>query len=240
MGETSELEVLYRDERCIAIHKPPGLLVHRSPIDRRESQFAIQMLRDQIGQHVYPAHRLDRPTSGVLLFAFDTESCAALSQLFEARAVQKAYLAITRGHAPERGSINTPLHLYADQDGRKKREQTQEAMTEYRRLSSSELPYPTNRYKTSRFSLLALNPRTGRRHQLRRHLAQIRHPIVGDSRHGCNKTNKQAREVFQIRRLLLAATLLKFRHPYTGKLITINCPPDSAFASACGLLSLRL
>jgi len=226
------LEILYRDERYIAIHKPSGLLVHRSPIDRRETRFAIQLLRDQIGQHVYPAHRIDRPTSGILLFGLDEEAGAALSILFQERKVEKTYQAVVRGHIPKSGIIDSPLHKYTDLDGHKKSTLTQEARTDYKRLATSELPYPTERYSTSRFSLVELYPHTGRRHQIRRHLAHIRYPIVGDIRHGCNKTNKLARENLNIHRLLLAATKVSFPHPFKEKLIQIACQPDASFQAA--------
>jgi tRNA pseudouridine65 synthase len=232
------LEILYRDERYIAIHKPSGLLVHRSPIDKRETRFAIQILRDQIGRRVYPAHRIDRPTSGILLFGLDEAAGTALSILFQERKVKKTYLAVTRGHIPESGTIDSPLHKYEDQDGHVKSSQTQEALTNYQRLTITELPYPTERYDTTRYSLVELYPHTGRRHQIRRHLAHIRHPIIGDVRHGCNKANKLARANFNIYRLLLAATDISFPHPYEDKTVTIHCPLEESFQSA--LLETRL
>ncbi len=242
MSETEEveppLEILYQDDRYIAIHKPSGLLVHRSPIDRRETRFAIQLLRDQIGQHVYPGHRIDRPTSGILLFGLDEEAGSKLSVLFQEREVKKTYLAVTRGHIPESGIIDSPLHKYKDQDGHIKSEETQEAHTDYKRLATVELPYPTERYETTRYSLVELYPHTGRRHQIRRHLAHIRHPIIGDVRHGCNKANKLARSNFNIQRLLLAATDISFPHPFEDKTVTIHCPLEESFQSA--LLAAKL
>ncbi|WP_343224752.1 pseudouridine synthase [Pelagicoccus sp. SDUM812005] len=226
------LEVLYRDDRYIAIHKPSGLLVHRSPIDKRETRFAIQLLRDQIGQHVYPAHRIDRPTSGILLFGLDEAAGTALSILFQERKVQKTYRAVVRGHLPESGVIDSPLHKYEDQDGHKKSAETQEAETAYKRLAITELPYPTERYDTTRYSLVELYPHTGRRHQIRRHLAHIRHPIIGDVRHGCNKANKLARANFAIHRLLLAATDIAFPHPFEDKQVQIHCPLEASFQAA--------
>lgn len=236
--EKEALEILYRDDRYIAIHKPSGLLVHRSPIDRRETRFAIQLLRDQIGQHVYPAHRIDRPTSGILLFGLDADAGTALSILFQERKVQKTYQAIVRGHIPPSGVIDSPLHKYKDLDGHKKSDETQEAHTDYKRLAISELPYPTDRYDTSRFSYVELYPHTGRRHQIRRHLAHIRYPIIGDIRHGCNKTNKIAREKSSINRLMLAATEINFEHPFESKPIHISCRPEASFQH--GLESVAL
>jgi len=92
--EYKPLEILYQDEYLIAINKPSGLLVHKSPIDKHETRFALQELRDQIGQYVYPVHRLDKPTSGVLLFALDREIAKSMSQYFRNNLVHKEYTAI--------------------------------------------------------------------------------------------------------------------------------------------------
>ncbi|MDQ8203385.1 pseudouridine synthase [Pelagicoccus sp. SDUM812003] len=227
-----DLPILYHDDRFVAIHKPSGLLVHRSSIDRRETRFAIQLLRDQIGQKVYPVHRIDRPTSGILIFGLDEEACVALSQAFQERKVEKSYLAVTRGYTPEKGVIDSPLRKFRDVDGMVKSDETQEASTRYTRLATAELPYPTDRYATTRLSLVALHPETGRRHQLRRHLAHLRYPIIGDTRHGCNKTNTIAREHIGIHRLLLAATELSFLHPFSQQAIHISCPLEGSFQSA--------
>ena len=226
------LEILYQDERYVAVRKPAGMLVHRTTIDTGETRIALQLLRDQLGQKVYPIHRLDRPTSGILLFALDPQSLAALAAQFENRRVRKRYLAVARGHAPESGVIDYPLARFTDDDAREKSDQTQEAITRYVRLAASELPYPTDRYETTRLSLLELWPLTGRRHQLRRHLAHISHPIIGDTRHGDSKLNIAAREHSNIQRLLLAATDLWFEHPFTQAEVHLRCPPDPSFQNA--------
>ena len=245
MGDTHEpsaadspLQILYQDTRYAAIHKPSGLLVHRSPIDWRETQFAIQLLRDQLGQRVHPVHRLDRPTSGVLLFALDEEAMVAMKKAFESRRVEKTYLAVTRGHAPQKGTIDYPLRKFLDADARKKSEEAQEAATEYTRLATSELPYPTDRYASTRYSLVQLHPLTGRRHQLRRHLAHLNYPIVGDTRYGDNKLNKSAREGSGIGRLMLAAVALRFEHPFSRVPIEIHCPLAPKFLSGLAKLDL--
>lgn len=226
------LDILYRDDHYIAVHKPSGMLVHRSDLDRNATQVAIQLLRDQIGQRVSPVHRLDRPVSGLLLFALTDEALALGMKLFEDRKVQKGYLAIVRGWTDREGTINYPLAKYMDEDARKKSDVTQEAVTDYTTLATSELPYPTDRYATSRFSLVQLQPFTGRRHQLRRHLAHIRHPIIGDTRHGDNTANKHARLHFGIERNLLASIELSFIHPFTERRLDLNCPLAEGFASA--------
>ena len=109
-----ELPILYRDEFIVVIDKPPNLLVHRSQIDRHETRFAVQLLRDQLGRHVSPAHRLDRGTSGVLVFALDKDTARALGGQFERQEVVKTYLAVVRGHPPEAGHIDHALSRRRD------------------------------------------------------------------------------------------------------------------------------
>jgi len=186
-AELSEpsLPILYRDDWLIAIHKPAGLLVHRSALDRHETRFALQMLRDQIGRQVFPVHRLDKGTSGVLLFALDREVGRVLNGQFERGEVAKTYLAVVRGHPPEAGEIDHPLVRMADEHaGIVASAAAQPALTRYCRLATVELPYRVDRYPSSRYALLELEPLTGRWHQLRRHLKHIAHPIIGDATHG--------------------------------------------------------
>ena len=184
---SAPLELVYQDEHLVAINKPAGLLVHRSHLDRHETRFALQMLRDQIGRRVYPVHRLDKPTSGILLFALSPDTARQLSLLFEQRQVHKHYLAVVRGHCPEQGEIDYPLKEQRDRiaDARVRDDKpAQEAMTRFRRLATVELPVAVDRYPQTRYSLVQLSPRTGRRHQLRRHMKHIGHPIIGDAKHG--------------------------------------------------------
>ena len=213
----NDLEILYHDAHLVAINKPSGLLVHRSLIDRYETRFAIQLTRDQIGQKVYPVHRLDKPTSGVLLFALDSDTARLLMEQFTAGLVQKTYLAVVRGHTAESGIIDYPLKEELDKIADADADQdkpAQEAVTHYRRLAMTELPYPVGRYATARYSLLELQPKTGRKHQLRRHLKHIFHPIVGDTSHGDGKHNALFREQFACHRLLLHAASLHLQHPH--------------------------
>jgi tRNA pseudouridine65 synthase len=227
------LEILYRDEHLVAIHKPPGLLVHRSEIDRHETRFAIQLLRDQIGRRVWAAHRLDKGTSGVLLFALDPETAGRLGRQFEAGEVGKTYLAVVRGQPPESGEIDHPLKRQRDSYefvGEESSEEAQPAVTRYRRLACVELPYRVDRYPTSRYALLELEPLTGRRHQIRRHLKHIAHPIIGDATYGKGRHNRLFTEIFGSRRLLLACTRLTFRHPHSGEPMSVTAPPADDFA----------
>lgn len=231
------LEILYRDDFIVAIHKPSGLLVHRSEIDRHETRFAVQLLRDQIGRRVWAAHRLDKGTSGVLLFALNPDTAARLGRQFEAGTVGKRYLAVVRGVPPEAGEIDHALKRQRDSYefvGEQSSEEAQPALTRYRRLASVELPYQVDRYPTSRYALLELEPLTGRRHQIRRHLKHISHPIIGDATYGKGRHNRLFTELFGSQRLLLACTQLSFHHPESGEPMCVQAPPADDFA---GLLA---
>ncbi len=196
------LEIVYENEQLIAINKPHGLLVHRTRIAADAREFAVQMLRDQVGAKVYPIHRLDRKTSGVLLFAKDPATCGQVQRLFRERKIRKCYKAIVRGHLSARGRIDYPLR-----EGDKIRE----AITDYELIEHFEIPVPHGKFETSRYSLAALFPRTGRHHQLRKHLAHIFHPIIGDRPHGCNKQNRLWKERFAMTNMLLHAESLHFQ-----------------------------
>jgi tRNA pseudouridine65 synthase len=225
------LHILHRDAHLIAIDKPAGLLVHRSEIDRHETRFAVQLLRDQIGRRVQPVHRLDRGTSGVLVFSFDPDTTRALGAQFESGAVDKSYLAVVRGWPPESGRIDHPLSRMDDASGSITQAlEAQGALTEYRRLALIELPFAVDHYPASRYALMALSPQTGRRHQLRRHMKHIAHPIIGDATHGKGVHNRFFRNQFGCARMLLACVGLRFRHPASGEFVTIAAPPGDRFA----------
>lgn len=227
-----QLEILYQDEFLVAVNKPSGLLVHRSEIDRHETRFAMQMVRDQIGQHVYTVHRLDKPTSGVLLFALSPEIAKQLQQQFEQSQTNKTYLAIVRGYTQEEELIDYPLKEELDKMSDRKARQdkeAQQAITHYQRLATAELPYPVGRYTTARYSLLKLQPKTGRKHQLRRHMKHIFHPIVGDTTHGDGKQNQFFRDQLNCHRLLLTAYQHGFLHPVDNKEINLTAPLDHTF-----------
>ena len=230
--EQIPLEILYQDEYLVAINKPSGLLVHKSPIDKHETQFALQMVRDQIGQYVYPIHRLDKPTSGVLLFALNAQMAQSMSELFRSSKVEKEYVAIVRGFTPEASMIDYPLKQMLDTKAQKLQgitKEVQEAQTHYKRLATVELPYPVSRYPVARYSLIKLVPKTGRKHQLRRHMKHIFHPIVGDTKHGRGEHNKLFREKFTSHRLLLHSNRLKFNHPISQEEIVIEAALDEVF-----------
>ncbi|MCG9730443.1 tRNA pseudouridine(65) synthase TruC [Shewanella sp. Isolate13] len=228
------IEVLFEDDDVVVIHKPAGLLVHRSYLARRERFFAMQLTRDKVGCHVFPVHRLDRPTSGILLFAKSSEMANVLCEQFAAHTVDKEYLAIVRGNMNEAGTLDYALKEELDELGDKDvdpNKAAQDAVTSYKPLLNSEIPYSSGRYATSRYALVQLSPHTGRKHQLRRHMAHLRHPILGDTTHGDGKQNKFFRAHFGINRLWLIAKKLSFNHPRTGERISVETELEAEWFS---------
>jgi len=223
------LPVLYRDERLIVVDKPSGLLVHRSPIDRHETRFALQILRDQLGQRVYTIHRLDKGTSGALAFGLDPDTAREYGAIFAQRSVVKTYVALVRGWPEAAGTIDRPLSAVEDERIGPQSAERRESQTAYRRIASFELPVCVDRYPTSRYALVELTPHTGRRHQLRRHLAGESHPIIGDSTYGKGKHNRLFREMFGSQRLLLACKRLEFTPPAGKTALRIEAPLAAEF-----------
>lgn len=229
--------VLYQDEHLIAVNKPAGWLVYRSWLDRHETKFVMQTVRDRIGQHVFTVHRLDRPTSGVLLMALSSEVARLLSQQFERHEVQKTYHAVVRGYVLEAGTIDYALTQELDKLADKHADPDkgpQPAVSHYRPLARVEMPVAIGRYATSRYSLVELQPETGRKHQLRRHMAHIRHPIIGDTAHGDLRQNRGMAQHFACPRLMLHASHLQLNHPITGEKLPISAPWDATWQ---GLMS---
>ncbi|HZH54124.1 MAG TPA: pseudouridine synthase [Sphingobacteriaceae bacterium] len=226
------LEIIYQDQYLIAINKPHGLLVHRSKIAAQVDTFALQLLRDQIGQPVYPSHRLDRKTGGVLLFALQKSWDGPCQFVFQDPNTIKNYLAIVRGFTPSTGRIDYPL--------RKGNGSLQEAITLYTTLAQSEIPYPSGKFPTSRYSLALIQPESGRMHQIRKHFAHIFHPIIGDRPHGCNKQNRMWKEIFNLDTMLLHAHSLTFTHPVTKARIHLKAQVQTDFTSALEILNMNL
>lgn len=229
------LEILFEDEYYIAINKPAGLLVHKTKLAKDEVPvFAMQLLRDQIGQWVYPLHRIDRPTSGVLLFAKSPEAAALLQPEFATTNIKKYYLAVVRG-IPAEGHFIIDHPLKKDLDGA-----LQDCKTEFWKLSETEIPFSsTPKYPTSRYALLKAYPHTGRMHQIRRHLAHARHYIIGDSSHGENKQNRFFREQFDTNNLLLHAAGMEFIHPINNEKVMISAPIPEYFQKILHKLKLK-
>lgn len=222
-----ELEILYQDDALVVVNKPSGLLVHRSEIDRHETRFALQLLRNQLGQHVYPVHRLDKPTSGVLAFALSPEMASLTTDLWRQRTVEKKYLAIVRGWMPEFIHLDKPMAPPVDKYAKHERVRPeQEAVTDFKLLGTVELPVFIDKYPQSRYSLVECTPHTGRKHQIRRHLKHLAHPIIGDARYGKGRHSRYFRDQLQAPRLLLHAASLSVTHPVTGEPLTFHAPLD--------------
>jgi Pseudouridylate synthases, 23S RNA-specific len=216
------LSILYHDDYLAAVDKPPGLLVHRTGLDAGETRFALQMLRDQLGQPVWPVHRLDKGTSGVLLFALDAQTARAMGQAFETgEGLNKTYRAVVRGWPADEGTIDHPLRRIPD-DRHDEREDVQEALTRFRTLERYELPLPQGQFPKTRCALVELSPLTGRRHQLRRHMKHIAHPIIGDATHGKGPLNRDLAALLGVQRLWLHAYRLELRHPVTGEALRME------------------
>jgi tRNA pseudouridine65 synthase len=215
------LDIVFHDDDLVAINKPHGLLVHRSAIARNAEEFALQILRDQLNRRVYPVHRLDRKTGGVLLFALSKDVEKLMQQQFYENKVDKKYLAIVRGYTPPEQEIDYPLH--------KENGTLQDAFTRYKTLATAELDVPLGNHPTSRYSLVEANPATGRMHQLRKHFSHIFHPIIGDRTHGCNKQNKLFKERWECDTMLLHASQLLFNHPVTKMPVHIEAPLQDEF-----------
>ena len=221
-AEAAPLHILWQDEHLIAVHKPAGWLVHRTGLDAHETRFVMQTLRDQLGQRVYPVHRLDKGTSGVLLMALSSDAARGMAQVFEARQADKHYVAMVRGWPSEQARVDHPLKP----DDAPEDAPAQEAVTTFKRLATLQLEVPVDRYPTTRVALVSAWPETGRRHQIRRHLKHLAHPIIGDATHGKGAHNRWWAEQLGLQRLWLHAASLTFKHPMTGGRVTVASPWD--------------
>jgi len=218
------LEILYHDEALAAVNKPAGLAVHRSKMVGNADTFLIDLLREQLGGTLYLAHRLDRATSGVLLVARCTEVAAALGEQFMGRDVHKQYLTVVRGWPePAEGMIDYPL------PGSRESGPRREARTCYRRLATVEVPIALGRYSQQRYAWVLAEPQTGRFRQIRKHMAHIHHPVMGDCQHGRSDHNRLYKQYFSCHRMLLHAWRLSFRHPVDGRPMVLEAPLDAAF-----------
>lgn len=211
------MRLLYQDDFCFAIDKPAGFFVHppeRSPFPPPPERICLYVLRERWRRPVFPVHRLDAPTSGVMLWAFDREATRELSGLFMNREVRKKYRAVVRGFVEEEGVIDLPLESKGA---------SVEARTRYRRLAEVELPFAVGKkYPTARYSLVEAEPETGRWHQIRRHFDRISHPLLGDVEHGDSHHNRFFRDQLGISGLCLRAVRLEFQHPRTGERLRLE------------------
>ena len=218
------LDILYIDDYLAIVHKPAGWLVHRTPLDKGETRFVLQALRDQLGRPVWPLHRLDKGTSGVLAFALDAQAARTMGLRFESgEGLHKTYRAIVRGWPEDAGLIDHALKRMPD-DMRSEREEYQAAQTRYRTLRRGELALSQGDFATTRWAQVELQPLTGRRHQLRRHMKHVAHPIMGDATHGKGPLNRAIAEHIGFNRLWLHALRLELRHPVHDAVLRIEAP----------------
>jgi len=214
MSESLPFSILHQDEHCIAIAKRPGIHVHHSALSPNEIS-CMPLLRDMIGSYVYPIHRIDRATSGIVLFALHTDAHSAFNACMREGGMKKHYHAVVRGWM-QSGICDSPISTD---------DKTQEAETHFHAKSHVELEYPSMQFDTTRIALMKVELKTGRRHQIRKHCAHLRHPIAGDVRYGDGRFNALFRTQFGLHRLLLFATSLSFIHPITGIPVVINYNP---------------
>jgi tRNA pseudouridine65 synthase len=205
----SVLEILFQDDDLVIVNKPAGLAVHRSKMVGNADEFLIDLLREQVEGRLHLAHRLDRATSGVILIARSSEVAAALGEQFMGRSVRKRYLAVVRGWPdPEEASIDYPL------PGSRETGPRREARTDYRRLATTEVDIALGRYPQQRYALVMAEPQSGRFRQIRKHMAHIHHPLIGDSQHGRGDHN---------------ALRLDFDHPVSGVRMAVDAPLDETW-----------
>jgi tRNA pseudouridine65 synthase len=217
------LHLLHTDADLVAIDKPPGLLVHASSLDAHEARNALDLLRAQLGMPLWTVHRLDKATSGVLLFARHVEAARALGAAFESGLVRKRYLALVRGWPPDAGEIDQPLAR--DPELPSADQPRLPALTRYHRLACHEWPFADGRHRTSRYALVEVEPLTGRRHQIRRHFKHIAHPLVGDSTHGKGAHNRAVAQWLGVARLWLHAVRVEVPSFDGRKAVVIDAPP---------------
>lgn len=229
--------LLYLDDRLVAVRKPPGLLVHRTPLAAREERFAMQMVRDMLGRHVYLVHRLDRGTSGVLLLALDPDTARRLAGQFELQRTRKTYIGFVRGWPAEAGVIEHPLARIEEDLPRTDRglvDQPKDALTRWRRLGRIEVASTIGPHPSCRYALLELKPETGRQHQIRRHLKHASHPLVGDATYGKGVHNRWWAQRLGVTRLWLHALRLELEHPASGKPLVLEAPLTTEWHALLG------
>lgn len=202
------LEILYQDSHWVVANKPSGLLVHRSN-ESSDTVFLLQELRNQLGTHVFPVHRLDRPASGAIALGLSSEAAATLQQALQSPSARKEYLALARGKTPAQGMIDRAL---------KNDERTEllPSVTHFQTL-----------FSTEEASLVRVWIETGRRHQIRRHFNHLGHQLIGDTVYGKGGVNRRFRELYDLNRLFLHCHSLALDHPFGAPRLEIHCPLPS-------------
>ncbi|MBL4669076.1 MAG: pseudouridine synthase [Flavobacteriales bacterium] len=216
------IEIIFEDEYLIVVNKPNNVIIHESHYARNIKETTLlKFLEQQLGYPVYPVHRLDRKTSGIILLLKEKENVNQFQTLFTSNKIQKTYYAIVRGFSKEKGIIDSPVKN--DDTGIYK-----EALTNYTSVNNIEIDIPVHPYTKSRYSLIKLMPETGRMHQLRKHLNKINHPIVGDYKYGDRFHNRMFETEFNCIYMFLHAFQLDFTHPITTEnlILKANFPTD--------------
>lgn len=216
------IDLLFVDEHIVVANKPCGLLVHRGWDN--DDDVALFRVRDAVGAYVYPVHRLDRGTSGALLFARSAEVAAVLGARLGTGHLERRYLALVRGRPPAAGVIDHPIPKDDAKDSARIA-----AVTEFRVVARSPV---------DRCSLVEAIPRTGRLHQVRRHLRHLNHPLVGDVNYGSGEINRHYRVTYNLRRLALHAHFLALEHPVAGGRLVVRAPMPDDLALALTALGL--
>ncbi len=216
-----EITTLYEDDALLIVSKPNRMLVHRSAMDYYEDRNLLRELSAQHSERLHPAHRLDKATSGAIVFAKSNEVLTFLREAFNQRTVKKHYLAVVRGFTPAAGEMDAPLVAEGDDKER-------EALTRYTTLKHIEVDLSVSRYPTSRYSFVRAEPETGRYHQIRMHFDKIRHPIIGDTRHGDKKHNAVFRDKLLLEPLFLHSERIEFEHP-NGTVLDVTAPLPAHF-----------
>ncbi|MEQ6124025.1 pseudouridine synthase [Pseudotenacibaculum sp. MALMAid0570] len=211
------LEIVHQDKFCVVVNKPNNVLVHHAHHSRNKSDelSLLQLLENQLSNKLYPIHRLDRKTSGILLLATETKYVSAFQKLFENQEISKIYYGIVRGFAPASLIIDSPVKG-RDADVYK------DAETELTCLEKTTLNIPVKPYDSSRYSLVELKPKTGRLHQLRIHMNKISHPLINDAKYGDKNHDLMYAENLGWKNMFLHAGKLEFAHPFTNEQLSLN------------------
>jgi tRNA pseudouridine65 synthase len=228
------LDIIFQDKDLLAINKPAGLLVHRSNVAIDIHENVVDQLTNQLGIPVFPIHRLDRPTSGVLLFALNTETAKTMAEKMQQNEIKKWYATIVRGLTKPSGHITKAIS--SEYNPTKKKS----AISYYKTVCHALANIPYRGYPTTPYSLVLASPQTGRTHQLRQHFAHIRHYIIGDKKHGDVKQNKHIVPHLNLHTMYLHACQVLFTHPITNQEILINAPLPLAWENMAKLLQLDL
>ncbi len=227
--QTFPVPIHHQDEHLLIVHKPAGLLVHRTALDRHEHDSLLDRLREWLppadAAGLAPAHRLDKGTSGLLIFTRHAEASRQMGRLFDQGRVHKRYLALVRGWPAPTGACDHPLAR--DPERPSQGQVHLPAATRYRRLARVEWPLSVDpRFPTARYALMEAEPLTGRRHQIRRHFKHLAHPLVGDATHGKGPHNRAVAAWTGTTRLWLLAHHLSLPHPIHGHPISCQAQPE--------------